>query len=384
MKTLNKAVMSKRRNLNTIPPSNISLESPSNLSGPLKDAQVGFTIPHIKEILKRHLGFDHSAIQAPNYSDYRLLGWIVRIYSINKIKDFKIKLLLGKVSLPTSSIDLKVFDPAQTDPDIDRDFWWNFQPISISPKLIVQTGRGPIKKATNIFNLTNDGANFSGRSLNEPNNPNKPPIITSNIEPGFDLIENEDLNANQIDGFQNWIEEILVPRQDLAWLYYLLCNPQLPYEDIFFSGAKVNFGSMVNTKHQTERKNKWNEIGYDPSYCFTLKAEPIQPPFAAPFGIQNTSPNHSTTTNTSNVQSDIPEPMIPGSILAIPCPPYWIINKEIMGTALKTFPEIDPNDEQNLVLIGESLKQIKPNHRKATSISEQIASLKLKVRTFTT
>lgn len=158
------------------------------------------------------------------------------------------------------------------------------------------------------------------------------------------------LETRHLTHHTTWAEAVFLRRSDLRFLRMYLRTFRTTYNDLLFSGAKVNYDIM----HAPPlRRNQFSLSGGplpggkvpDSSKAFSLKAEPFRDeskPFSDPLenGGNSAPPiggptGGGTTTSSTPPQGGKPFPV---SAIGIPCPDYWDVLEEIEDVIKPTSP----------------------------------------------
>jgi hypothetical protein len=165
---------------------------------------------------------------------------------------------------------------------------------------------------------------------------------------------------------RNWAEAAFLRRSDINFLRdYLASNSSQGYNDVFFSGGEVQYGTMHNPRLRVQQHNYKPEGAsiplYNTGHAFTLKAEPFisgsnstpDPPTDTPLPpvegekeielIETTDLNQ-TQARRNQESQQVSAAKAPGAFMMIPCPDFWDIIHE-------TATEMSAGD----VLFGASL-----------------------------
>lgn len=138
------------------------------------------------------------------------------------------------------------------------------------------------------------------------------------------------LKTSRLSYFSEWTRAAFIRRTDLTLLRDYLLAEIDDCDDVFFSGAFLDYDSMQNARLRVEQLNT---PGIDNiSQSFTLKAEPISFMHADILNVNETPPIPGPGTGTGTgagvpaaptVITDSSRASIPLSFTFVPCPPYW-------------------------------------------------------------
>ncbi|MEO0683630.1 MAG: hypothetical protein AAFY76_00935 [Cyanobacteria bacterium J06649_11] len=146
---------------------------------------------------------------------------------------------------------------------------------------------------------------------------------------------------------RDWIEEVFFDRSDLEFMRYYLKYGG--YEDIFFSGATINYGNVSNhLLDKARRLEKDTEEVKDPSRCFSLKAEPITTVLDYSNMLEEEDNDNDNVAVDETLSGALQEPLeleqetvpenpeteqivLPAVFLGAPCPFYWEIVQRVQA-----------------------------------------------------
>ncbi|MFK8163961.1 MAG: hypothetical protein AB8H12_16060 [Lewinella sp.] len=152
---------------------------------------------------------------------------------------------------------------------------------------------------------------------------------------------------------RDWAEAAFLRRSDINFLRdYLSANSSQGYNDVFFSGGEVQYGTMHNPRLRVQQHNYKPEGSamplYNTGYAFTLKAEPfiagrisnpdLPPDSPLPPGEDETESELIDKNGTKQAQAtenqdaqesqEVSASKAPGAFMMIPCPDFWDIIHE--------------------------------------------------------
>lgn len=166
---------------------------------------------------------------------------------------------------------------------------------------------------------------------------------------GSGWVSEPDLRTPSLAYYSEWTRAAFIRRTDLELLRDYLSAKVDESDDVFFSGAFLDYDSMQNARLRVEQLNT---DGVDnTSQTFTLKAEPFsfaqippeksdQAPLIIGPGVDTgTEEGTATGADTSGTNSDTntadpavvaitSNTKIPLSFAFVPCPPYWRVGQE--------------------------------------------------------
>jgi hypothetical protein len=160
----------------------------------------------------------------------------------------------------------------------------------------------------------------------------------------------EELQVSALTHHRNWAEAAFLRRSDINFLRdYLASNSSQGYNDVFFSGGEVQYGTMHNPRLRVQQHNYKPEGSVLPlhntGHAFTLKAEPFiagRTPFPDRPITDPISPVESGTKIELIDEVDLDQDQqrealesqqvsaakAPGAFMMIPCPDFWDIVHE--------------------------------------------------------
>ncbi len=182
----------------------------------------------------------------------------------------------------------------------------------------------------------------------------------------------------KLEGYMPWADAAYIRATDLRLLKTYLLNDPSGYNDVFFSGAKVNFSTMNNARLRMEQrylkldsgilntdkdgykdstidlegiiKNIGQDSYLDSSVAFTLKAEPVLnrlPPVPPDSGDQDKGDEEAPGSGSGSGSGNLSlmssggaggdgtesKPMMPAVFPLVGCPKYWAVFQAIRDQA---------------------------------------------------
>lgn len=306
----------------------------------------GFTIDRLNDLL---VNIDNVTPNANSVA--RVIGWVFRLPSSpngdgsSLVKDIIVKQIVARVTDQGTSIkEEELFYPGTT------------EVVTVTPKILYQRRTIPADDVAKSYPKSFD--------LTQPRH-----------------TEDTDIPVRELENYQNWIDLSLLNRSDLENFQFLLQTQSAHYNDLFVSGAKIQYATMHNPQLRVEQKtlvNKYtNElIGDDSNFPFTLKAEPyvgspdddfawlrsvietesaLPTPAAEeilegttfgpddqPEGIEELNQGEEEAAPDEIFDVEFPSP---GTGLMSPCPPFWVYPPEIDASLKTVFPLISSEDQ---------------------------------------
>lgn len=156
---------------------------------------------------------------------------------------------------------------------------------------------------------------------------------------GSGYISKPNLRTPSLAYYSEWTRAAFIRRTDLELLRDYLTAQVDASDDVFFSGAFLDYDSMQNARLRVEQLN--TEDVDNTSQTFTLKAEPFSfiqipqarrnsPPIISGPGDGSGGEVTPVVPPTENppVVAITPDTKIPLSFAFVPCPPYWRVGQE--------------------------------------------------------
>lgn len=171
---------------------------------------------------------------------------------------------------------------------------------------------------------------FQHVALNSPNPSNSSDYPSAAAYTGSGYVPSLNLKTSSLSYFSEWTRAAFIRKTDLLLLHDYLEVGINSSDDIFFSGAFLDYDSMQNALLRIEQLNT---PGIDNlSRTFTLKAEPISFQHASLLDEHQSpsipEPETSTEATPPEATTDSSSASIPLSFAFVPCPPYWHAGEE--------------------------------------------------------
>jgi hypothetical protein len=183
------------------------------------------------------------------------------------------------------------------------------------------------------------------------------PVILQGLTNGI-MVSAPNAKIEFLEQHTDWADACFLRRTDIKIMQTLLLAQPDAYNDYFFSGAKVDYNTMHNSKLRVDQftlSDSFGNLVPDSSKAFTLKAEPI-------FNdLDEGMPTSEELVQllTQNVATVLSSPtvgmwegaMFPAAVMGTPCPDFWDYIKEL---SLHLNVE-DPETAKALVMFGQGL-----------------------------